>query len=241
MGRRFFREERGAMQLIEAAVIYPIVFLLIFVLIYLGLYILQSVTLGVYAQKVAMLAAREVSCQGYSQMVSTGQFSTAAVEMTIPEGSTYSVSIPTTLKDAEKRGITARPYRYWGNPLKDSQRETYEDVLKKIVAENSIIATNKSSEVKANITCRNYVLNQQIEVQVTQELAHFAVLDFFGIESPTISGSAVATVSDTDELVRTTDFAADALTALAERMGVDTKKIKEKVNSAISTLGLDKG
>lgn len=66
----------------------------------------------------------------------------------------------------------------------------------------------------------------------------FQLLQFFGIENPTVKGVAKATVSDTDELVRTTDFAVDAIEVLANHLGIDTKKVKDTVNQCLGKLGL---
>ena len=68
--------------MVEAAIIYPIVFLCLFFLIYMGLYILQYMSVSAYAQKVALLASREIAYPGYIDMVDKDRkkYSNAALE-----------------------------------------------------------------------------------------------------------------------------------------------------------------
>ena len=244
--KNFLKEEKAAAQMIEAAIIYPIVFLIIFLMIYMGLYILQAITIGTYAQKFAMLASREVSQPGYSTMLNMNNYySNSAVEMdaaspvvgTNDDGSKWS-SINVDNLSSSRTNFSIL-YRYWSDePIKGDVRSTYEETLKKMVQENSIIVPNNNNAVNVEISCQNNLISQFITVKVEQELMHFAVLDFFGIESPKVSATATATVSDTDELIRNTDFAADAITALASKLGVDLTKVKSTVQSAFDKLGI---
>ena len=75
-------KDESAAELIEAAIIYPVVILFLFFLIYIGLYIMQNMTVAAYSEKVAMLAAREVAHPGYLDMFVGGSdvFSNSAVE-----------------------------------------------------------------------------------------------------------------------------------------------------------------
>lgn len=238
--KKFIQEEKAAAQMIEAAIIYPIVFLIIFLMIYLGLYILQAITVGAYAQKIAMLASREVSSPGYYLLLESDKISNSAIEMDVDGvpspnfGNLYNNNFNRTNCDIV--------YRYWPlpngkSPLNNDGEEFYTKALQTMVEKNSIIVTNnKDPDVK--ISCENNFVAQYITVTVDQELMHFGLLDFFGIEQPTVSATAKATVSDTDELVRNVDFAADALSALADKLGIDVSKAKSTVKNAAIKLGL---
>ena len=239
--KKFFRSERGDAEVVEAAILYPVTFMLIFLLIYIGLYILQMMTVSAYAQKVALLAAREVSSPGYQTLLDQSRYSTSAAE------ADFNLSVDTENKgkyyekiniDNKVKNVKAKAYRYWGNCLPDEDAKYYKQVLENLVRSNSIINAGEGRSVTVTIKSKNYFISQFIDVSVEQELMDFPVLAFFGIKNPTVTGSATATVSDTDELVRTTDFAVDSIKALANHLGIDTTEIKSKVVSVLEDLNL---
>ncbi len=238
--RKFLKSEDGAYQMIEAVLIYPIVFLIIFVLIFIGIYILQLMTMSAYAQKIAMLAAREVSCPGYHDVLNQERYTTTAVEADF--GTTEEGKSPFEGKvniDNKVENVQLRAYRYWSSsPLNSDEKGYYEGVLETLVKNNSLINASKAKKVDATIECKNYVISQFITVTVEQELMDIELLEYFGVESPKLSVKAVSTVSDADELVRTTDFAADAIEAIAQKFGIDTNKIKSTVQGGMEKLGL---
>ncbi len=233
------RREDGASQMIEAAIIYPVVFLCIFVLIYIGLYILQTITVSTYAQKVAMLTAREISCPGYLSMISgdLDVYANSAVE------GSDDLFNKLVLNNDPGKG-ESQTYRYWKSDIEDMMPEdtynAYRNILIDMVSENSIITSKDRSQIGVEITLQNNVIVQYVNVSVSQPLMGFPVLDFFGIETPTVSASAQTTVNDTDELVRNVDFVTDALAAFSKKIGLDIGALKEKIKSVKDTLGLDK-
>lgn len=235
--KKFFKSERGDAEVIEAAILYPLTFMVIFLLIYIGLYILQMMTVTAYAQKVALLAAREVSCPGYSTLFKdeANVYNTAAAEADFGDSNSYEGKINI---DNKSSSVHARAYRYWGTCLTNEESEYYRIILEDLVKNNSIINAGQGKAVEATITPKNYFITQFVNVEVTQELIDFPVLTYFGIENPKVVGVATATVSDTDELVRNTDFAVDALSALANHLGIDTTKIKSTVVDCLNKLGL---
>lgn len=237
--RKRLKDENGAVMLIEAVFIYPIVFLAIFFLIYVGLFILQYMSVSAYAQKVALLASREVAYPGYINLVSKDVYTTSAVEAdlgTDAEGNTInSFSGKVTLNfDPKKAQVNA--YRYWGDPLSSESKTVLVNILKEMVKKNSIIGAG--GDVKATVEAENYFVTQYVKVSVSQPLASFPVLDAFGIEQPTVSATVQASVNDTDELVRNVDFAVDAIRAIAKKLGIDTDNIKQKFKEAKEFLGL---
>ena len=239
--KQFWKSEKGDAEVIEAAILYPIAFMIIFLLIYIGLYILQMMTLSAYAQKVAFLAAREVSSPGYSALLNASHYSTSAAEADFNINSSdenkgsYKGKINI---DNKVENVKTKAYRYWGNCLTEDDSKYYREVLQNLVKSNSIINAGEGNSVNVKIEPKNYFISQFIDVEVEQTLMEFPVLEFFGIKNPTISASATATVSDTDELVRNTDFAVDSLKALARHMGIDTSKVKGKVVEVLKNLNL---
>ncbi len=237
--RKCLKEENGAAMLIEAVVIYPIVFLAIFFLIYVGLFILQYMSVSAYAQKVALLASREVAFPGYISLVSEDVYTTAAVEADL--GTDSDGDQATSFKGMVKmnfdpKNAQVNAYRYWGDPLSSESKTVLVNILKEMVDKNSLIGAE--GEVTASVEAENYFVTQYVKVSVSQPLAGFAVLDFFGIEQPTVSATVQASVNDTDELVRNVDFAADAIKAIAKKLGIDAGSIKKKFKDAKSFLGL---
>ena len=232
MRKRFWRSlkrnEDGAAELVEAAIIYPVVFLALFVLIYVGLYIMQSMTIVSYTQKIATLAARDVACVGYIKtdeddadgVIYSSRFSqnTTEGQFKITEGS-------------------GNAYRYWGNPLEDSVKACCEDMLKQLANQNSIICA--SDDLDVTVTCENVFITQYVNAKIEQDLASFAVLEYFGIDTPSVAATAKVSVSDTDELVRNTDFVIDTLTTVAKKFGVNVDSVKETIVKAKKKLNLD--
>lgn len=234
--RKFLKDEDGTAQMVEAAIIYPIVFLCLVFLIYIGLYILQYMSVSAYAQKVALLAAREIAYPGYISIVDNDskKYSTAALEADLSDyGDSFNGSITINF-DPDSVQIGA--YRYWTGEL-ISCKENFENILTEMVRKNSIIGAK--NEVNAEIKTDNYFIVQYVNVKVTQPLMDFPVLDYFGISSPSVVVSVKASASDTDEFVRNTDFAVDALEAIAKKLGIDVNSMKQKVNEAKDKLGLN--
>ena len=220
-------KDESAAELIEAAIIYPVVILFLFFLIYIGLYIMQNMTVAAYSEKVAMLAAREVAHPGYLDMFVGGSdvFSNSAVEGDYGEAENANGIIKLSSDNGD---VALTAYRYWtSNPLGKENSSAYEGILRTIVQNNSILASEGTVDVK--VTCENAFITQYINVEVSQRMMDFPVLTFFGIESPTVTQSTKASVSDTDEFIRNINFAADAIDEIAARCGVDTSKLKSKV------------
>lgn len=65
---RIIADDRGAVQIIEASLVFPIVFLVVGFLIYLGSYTLQRVSMHNHAQKIAVITSREIAFPGYDEL-----------------------------------------------------------------------------------------------------------------------------------------------------------------------------
>lgn len=218
-------DEKGAAQLIEAAIIYPVVFMIIFFLIYLGLYVLQIITIDTYAQKIAVITAKEIAHPGYISQVGSDSIDDVSAEL-----SDTSINIPDN--------TNMKLYRYiFGNLIDDEQKKTLENTLEKLVSVSSIIGSGEEN-IQTSIECKNYFFVQDVKVTVKQKLPSFVVLEFFGIESPEISTTAVATVNDTDEFIRNVDFVYNVVNTIADKLGIDIKNIRNNINSALKKIGI---
>lgn len=233
------KSENGAVQVIEATFLYPIAFMCIFFLLYVGLYMLQSITINSYAQKVALLAAREVSYPGYLQLTKdTSVYKTAAVEADYGGSGIKNdkgAIVKCTFKTDE---VKTDAYRYWSsNPLSKDAKDALEDILNGsgsgLVQNYSILSAGKA-DVK--VSCKNNIIAQTTYVDIEQELMGVGLLSYFGIDAPTVKAHAAATVSDSDEFIRNTDFVVDVSKSLAEKLGINFDKMKESITKAKETI-----
>lgn len=230
----FIRKEDGAAELIEAVIIYPVVFLCIAFMLYVGLYILQNITLQTYARKTAMLAAREIVCPGYIDMFAKEEYK--AYSDASVEGVENLVEYININKDPRNTDI--RPYRYMfsSDPI-SGHTDGLETILKNMVENNSIIGAKK--DVSVEVKSKNYFVVQYVDVSVEQELFDFPVLEYFGIENPKISAKVEASANDTDEFIRNVDFVADTLEYFAKKLGIDVKGIRDKIEEVKKKFKLD--
>lgn len=246
--RRFLKSEDGAAEMIEATLLYPVVFLCIGLLFYVGLYILQYMSVVSFCKKTALLAAREVAYPGYISMISDEALENGAAELQLSD---YDKSVTkNTIRDEDgdrtfviqltfsPGDVQARAYRYWkSDPLEGGNVEAYRKILREMINKNSILGGKESADVR--IVGKNYFITQYVEVTASQPLFDFAVLRYFNIESPTVTARAVASVNDVDEFVRNTDLAFDTLEMIAKKLHIDVDGIRKKIESVKEKLGLN--
>lgn len=253
----FLRREDGA-ELVEAAIIYPFVLLILGALLYLGVFILQYVTVAAYAQKVALLAAREVALPGYIGMLSQDSVTNSAIEVALDDYSqkltsdTNTANGPIISFPVKAKMANARNYRYWKrDPLDPTWIEEHTpdetnqykakskltEIISKMVNENSIMLGKRDAEVK--VYCKNVIVAQYVTVEVDQDLMNNQLMTALGFENPSVHISATAAANDTDEFIRNTDFVCDALEMIAKKLNIDVNSIREKVSNAKSVIGLD--
>ncbi len=249
--KKKLRDERGAALVLESAILYPIVFMCIFFLIYMGLYVLQQSALDAYAQKIAILGAREVAYPGYLQLSSEDIYGNGAVEADLGELTTtdegdkklHSVSVFCTFDTGD---VKTDAYRYWRltkktdkrGPMSVNAQQKLVDILE---GEDGLVAKYGffgGKNVKATVECQNYVISQTVTVTITQDLMDLGVLGFFGIEAPQAKAVAKATVGDSDELIRNTDFVLQVVDSLAAKLGINVDSMKSSVTKALQKVGL---
>ncbi|MCQ2408760.1 MAG: hypothetical protein MJ065_09590 [Oscillospiraceae bacterium] len=245
--RRFLKNENGAAEIVEAAIVYPIVIISIFTLVYIGLFILQTVTVQTYAQKIALLAAREVGRPGYVDLINKQDAVTSgAVELALQDysksvtaGENYGGLLLTIPKDS--RVVRARAYRFWGkDPLQGTTeydpKSKLGRMLQELVDKNSFLVGRRQAQVE--ITCENKFITQTIQVTVTQPLVSSGFMEFFGLKTPELKARALCAATDIDEFVRNTNFVTDTLEMLARKLNIDVDKVKSKLDDAMTKIGL---
>lgn len=253
----FLRREDGA-ELIEAALIYPFVLLILGALLYMGVFILQYVTVAAYAQKVALLAAREVALPGYIKMISQDTVETSAVEIALDDYSqkltsdANSVNGPIIKIPLKAKMANARAYRYLrSDPLeptliernmpddenKYKAKDTLTEIMDRLINENSIMLGRQDAEI--TITGDNVIVAQYVTVDIRQDLMNNQLMTALGVENPYVHVTAMASANDTDEFIRNTDFVCDALQMIAKKLNIDTKKVYDKFEQVKEKLQLN--
>ena len=248
--RRFLQNESGAAEMVEAAIVYPIVIIAVFTLVYIGLFILQTVTVQTYAQKIALLAAREVGRPGYISLISQDEtVTTSAVELALQD---YGQSVNATNDKGQRTNITiniptnarevrARAYRFW---MPDPLSAGYEynpksrlgQLMQDMVEKNSFLIGRHSATVE--IKCDNKFITQYVTVSVTQPVVSGGLMEFFGVKTPEVKARAMSSATDIDEFVRTTNFVTDTLEMLARKLNIDVDAVKSKLDQAMQKIGL---
>ena len=239
--RLFGKSECGAVEMVEAVIIYPFVFAALGVIIYLGIYMIQYATVQTYAEKIALYGAREIASPGYLEMISSANrqkiLGSAAVEadLDITEKDNLAIVNSGMTINFDPGNVDVRAYRYWSfdteneessGPFSKSSMAILNGLLSEMVSKNSILCSN---DVQTSIKCENYFLVQFVDVSVSQELKGMELLTFFGIDTPRVEVSCKCPVNDVDEFIRNTDFAFDTIETLAEKLGIDVDKLKDKI------------
>ncbi|MCL1791806.1 MAG: pilus assembly protein [Peptococcaceae bacterium] len=225
------KKEHGAVQVVEAAYIFPLVFLVLAFLIYLAFYIMQGILIYSYAQQTAVAASRTVSLPGYKNLYPTGSLSTKI--------DFAPVSDPTELGRVNALMQVHEPYRYF-NPgvITGDSRNFTQDGLKNLINQTSLLS---GSSLDCDVTGSNLILTQRVNVSVTKKIATPPFFQASGLNSAMdINISATAVVGDTAEFMRNTDmvfelkdYALDNIHINGESLNEQITKYKEKLNHAL--------
>lgn len=218
------RDEMGAVQIIEMTLIFPLVLFVMVFLLYMGSYVLQSVTIYNDAQRIAVAASREAGIPGYEKFYQATGVTTKA-DFNWPDGVWPEPSVINDMMHEHD------PYRYWGNGfLDESEKDTLENNLKRLVSENSFLA---SSNVDCTITTSNNILNQQINVRVVKHISTPRLLRYLGLaDDISIDVTATAVVGDPAEFVRNTDMVFDLADFLLKdlKIGSENQTINQRIS-----------
>ncbi len=239
MMRKIWRDERGAALIVEAVILYPIVFLCVFFLIFIGLFFIQNSMLEACAQKVAIVTAKEVAYPGFLDVTGMEAYSDGAVELKRLSKEYDNASAITV--EFDTGAVDAQAYRYWSSdPLSAYAKGRIVEIIteaskKGLVYSQSLIG---KKNIEAKVSCTNHVIAQYVKVEITQEVMDIGVLKYFGISNPTIKATAMAAVNDTDELARNADFVKYAINWLLKKIGIDLSSLRKTVTNALGKIGI---
>lgn len=220
---RLNKEETGAALVIEMTLIFPLVLFVMGFLIYMASYVMQSVTIYNDAQRIAVAASREVAFPGYEYLYGSTGVTTKADFNWADDYIPGKELINEIMNEHD-------PYRYWGSGfLEESEKNTLEVNLERLVAENSFLA---SSNVDCEITTSNNVLNQQVQVHIVKYISTPRLFQSLGLVSDiSIDVTATAVVGDPAEFIRNTDMVFDLVEYMFEnlKIGKSGQTVNEKI------------
>lgn len=216
--------EKGAVPIVEATFIFPIVFFCMFFLIYIGMYILQSVLIYTQTQKVASIVSKSMAVTGYEKV---GKHTADNVNFDFKDNKYFTQDSVNTIYDEK-----AKLYRYfYPDPIAgNSDIESINSSLTSLIDNLSIIS---GGGVTCDINAKNYFINQTVSVTIKREGAIPEVFSYIGMDgvSSDITVTATAASCDGAEFVRNTDMVYDFVTFLSDRLHISDKisYLKEKV------------
>lgn len=216
--RNFFRDERGAVSVIEAALIYPVVILTVAVTLYIGIYIYETALLKDKAEITAVQAAKSISFAGYDEL--TGEKDSISDEL-----------LPGQVNSAYEDN---KPYRYIVKGEVSGQ-------FSKNASDYASGLIISSDSVECDIEIKRHLLNREVNVTIRKNISMPQLFSILGMNSQYgIHVSASALTADPAEFIRNTDFTVNTVTYLTERFHVTEKlaPMREKITGLLRRFGI---
>ncbi len=204
--KRFVRSEVGAVKVVEATFVYPIVFFIMGILIFMSCLLLQKSALQSDAERVALAVSKVKAQTGYNLF---GNVISSAADF------------PMEVSDSLLRNVLeeSEPYRYLQSDVVDLA--TLNDELESLISRNRFLIP---SQIDCQISCERKILNQQIVVHVTNRVNLPSFVRYLGLEKLLlIDITATATVSDPAEFIKNVDIAFDVGGFLNEKYQLQNK------------------
>lgn len=212
MIKKKLKTENGVVQIVEAAFVFPIMFIILFFLIYMG--------------NAHYIKAQVESVVETYALEGAGYCADPMLETIKQTGSVPSLS-----------ALKTQPYRYIFGGMNDIEAKIGASVEAEISDQSSSFFKNMSPQLKtssANIAkFNNYVVYSTFQVEV--EYAVEFPIRFLGAASPTvltIHARAEVPVNDTAEFIRNTDMVIDLFHGT--KIGQSISDVFGKVNDFIS-------
>lgn len=202
--------EKGAATILEYSIVLPIVLGAVLLLIFLGFSMQQKAVMEAACQRIAIYATRAIADPSYDNIASPNY-----------SNDSNEIESATITKDS----IVNAPYRYL-LPSGGSMSEM-ETALAELIRHNQIFTDTAPS---VSVKKVNGIFTK-VQVSATQE---FSIPKIFGFElDPIITIHSDCTMYATEpaELIRNADLMIDAVTKLAEKLGITAwlNQLKEKI------------
>ena len=207
------KDENGAVQIVEAAFVFPIMFIILFFLIYMG-------------------NAFYVKAQVES-----------VVEKYAVQGANYCADpILATIKETGKApslsSLKTEPYRYIFGGMSGIETKISNDIQNEISGKSSSFFKNMKPQLVGSPSdiaqFNNYVVYSTFSVEVKYKVCF--PIKFFGYSSPSIleiSSRAEVPVNDTAEFIRNTDMVIDLFHGT--KIGQKISDVFGKINDFLSS------
>lgn len=252
------RSEEGAASVLEAIIVYPIVFVVVVLLLILGLTYVQEGYLTYQSQQLSEYLAKSITYPGYPNIEkpkytnSDGTISIGDINEAMKANAPYRYmfgifSDDAGIKDNNNENLAAKYVNYMAyDYLKNngflkasSGKIDFFDAFDE--RENSLDNNNDGSIVsirkgpkylKENggdgYLCAINATTSKVDVYMAQ---NFVFSRFFNIISlgnrkMYVKATGMTAVSDSLEIVKTTDMVTDMVTFLGKKLGFDTSKFK---------------
>lgn len=212
---KHWKDESGVI-IIEASIYFPIVIFTVFAMIYFGMVKYQESILTFQVQKLAIMGAKEIACQGYEVFIKDGALRSSAVDF--QNGTDFSAEIKNYYNRHSKYLYNEWKFQY------DADRSRLEKELSQMLSARSFLTGVTSS---CTVDINNYVIGRSITVKASYGLQSPKLLSIVGVPLDlTLKTKVTQSASNPVELVRNIDLATDLIDFLLERFGV-----KDRVDS----------
>lgn len=207
------KSEHGAVQIIEAAFVFPIMFIILFFLIYMGN--------AHYVKAQVELVVETYAIEG------AGYCADPILETIKKTGSVPSLS-----------SLDTQPYRYIFGGMNDIESEIGSAVEKEIGGQSSSFFKNMKPKLKTSshqiAKFNNYVVYSTFSVEV-EYVVEFPIRFLGSSSAPmlTINSRAEVPVNDTAEFIRNTDMVIDLFHGT--KIGQSISDVFGKINDFISS------
>lgn len=231
------RDESGAAEVLEATVIFPIVFMCVLFLVLSGFTFLQRAMLQSTADRLSTYLARCVSYPGYSDIVDPfyGEANTKGMLERINDA--MSISDPYRYVAGLFTGGVNSSTKEVVNDAKSSMTDYYLKSISFLPVQDGDVdypseLESLKPETENGYVCAISASTSKITVYVGQNFMFARMFSLIGIgeKKMLIFGKSTANVSDSAEVIRLVDFAFDTIEDIASGLGIDIEKIRNAIN-----------
>lgn len=233
-----FRSEEGAAYVAEAIIVYPIVFLTVVLLLITGFTYVQRGYLNYRSQKIADYLAKCVSYPGYAYierpdyLPRTGSVTIGDLNAAMKQNAPYRYLFgifgnETGIKDSDGDNLAKQYAAYMAEesmPKKGYLKSSGGDipVHDGFRSEHTVINTEDG------YACAISATTSRIKVYMGQKYTFSRLFSMigFGGRNMIIHATSTAAVSDSLEIVKTTDMGIDMAAFLSKKLGFDMSKVK---------------
>lgn len=219
-----FRSQKGAVSVIEAALVYPVVIISCIALVYAGIFMYESAVLESRAASVAVLTAKNISFSGLDELSDNKRADALKFENDISRE-----KVRSAYRDNA-------PYRY----IFSSEISADAERRARRYAADTILPAYAE---KCSIEVKPHLMNREVRVRISRKVLLPQIFSVIGLpDIRSVGVKAYALTSDPSEFLRNTDIAFDAAGYFAEEFGLDKKKdaLMEKINNALERFGVKK-